>query len=342
MLGVFRGGGRGGAGGGRARGAGGGRGKLVSSPIPVQAAPSLFPPGPGDTGWRALQCVRERERLYTPPPLQANNSVLIHRELSAHARPPRGGRGSRAADCCAPAHTDTHPIPGRGGGPQQPAPLHPAPASAAPSARPASPRLGRGNRVPETLRPALGRPLLPKSRSAGTRVCGAGSQAPQPAPRALAQPCHPGADAEERGSLRPSPLPAAPHPRLFLSSPPRSGHRAPTLSPPRPRRARAAVPARSGCSSPTSVPRDPGAGRARLRYPLGGLRAAAGLAAHVIAGVCLALALGLSGLAAAGTLPSQAPPAPAPRTPLRRRHRAAAANGLPEPRPGRSASRVQI
>lgn len=129
------------------------------------------------------------------------------------------------------------------------------------------------------------------------------------------QPGYPGAGAGV-GTPGPAPQPAAPIAAFSTPSAPLVGgggeSRSPHRAHPGPAGRRGAVVAKGGVGgypSPTWVPRDESAGSAQLRAQLRELSEAPGLAAHVrSASVCLWLSG--SGLGAARTLPSRAPPAP--------------------------------
>lgn len=178
---------------------GGGRRVFVPSAIPFQTAPCLSFPRPGDIGWRVLQCVYERrECVYTPLPLRANNSALIHGELCAHTPPSGRPRVARRRLLCSCPRLHTPQSRAKGWTFQSRVPPLTPPSAlppAVPRAQPANRSLGRGNRLGARLHPALCHLLLP-----GPFCSDTGCLAPVPGTRAAPhapqpQPCHPGAGA---------------------------------------------------------------------------------------------------------------------------------------------------
>lgn len=286
---------------GRKGSSGAGGGGRAPRPFPSR---QLLPRRPRPVAQAGGRCSVCSVRARAPPPRPADDPAFYSWRTRRTHTPPSGRPQAERGD----AGANTHPAPGQGvpltrGPPSHRTPIPTPPHPSSSPAGPGSPNLGRGNR------PALRHPAFaPKPHSARTQ----GARLP-PRPR----PSHPrtgavrSSGAEEGVSARWSP-PHAPY-RGFLdpfcppggARPPRRAHRDPAGRRGRPQ-------------SPTCVPGEASAGRAPPGCPLGRLREARGQPAHVRARVCVAPSPA-SGAVAAGTRPSQAPPASAPHPPRGRR-----------------------
>lgn len=235
-----------------------------------------------------------------------------------HSRPPRGDRGPRAAEGCAPAPRDTHP--GKGVVRSKPGP--PSHRTVIPT--PSSARGGTGESQ-SGERKSIGSGISPDSlppRPPQPLCTDTGCVVPVPDTRAAPhapgpQPCHTGR-AQKWGALPRSP-PHRPYRGFFNPLCSLGRLEVPQPSPPRPRRAQVAVTARSGCPSPTWVRRDVSARPARLRSPLRGLREAPGLTTHVRAASVSLWLSGFRGWEPLGHSPSRLLPRPSALMSPRRR-----------------------